>query len=196
MSHPYILAFESGNFSSSVALGKGDKGVALETFSLSETRNTPLICVIRDMLLQEKITPQDLSGVITTTGPGSFTGLRQSLSIAQGFRLSLSCPVVAVSSFMWVFHAFRTKGPMGIILDSKRQEPFCAILSTSGQYLKEPQCLHPEAIGSFMGTIDYYDARSRPLPSAKDLVNAFHQKDMIFEKSLTPFYVRPPDVCL
>lgn len=41
---------------------------------------------------------QDLLGIITTKGPGSFTGIRVGLATAQGLKLALNIPLYAVNT--------------------------------------------------------------------------------------------------
>ena len=44
---------------------------------------------------------QDISGIVCYKGPGSFTGLRIGLSVANALAYSLSAPIIAVSGEDW-----------------------------------------------------------------------------------------------
>jgi tRNA threonylcarbamoyladenosine biosynthesis protein TsaB len=48
------------------------------------------------LLGQQGITPADLTGLVVSLGPGSFTGLRIGLSVAKGLALALHKPIVGV----------------------------------------------------------------------------------------------------
>ena len=53
-----------------------------------------------DKLLQEqKIKPAKLKGVAVNIGPGSFTGLRVGVTVANGFGYGLKLPVAGISEF-------------------------------------------------------------------------------------------------
>lgn len=45
------------------------------------------------LLKKHKLRPQDLSGIAVTTGPGSFTGLRVGISIANTLAHELRIPI-------------------------------------------------------------------------------------------------------
>ncbi len=49
--------------------------------------------VIEKILLEKKLTLQDLDSIEVNTGPGSFTGIRVGISIANALSYSLKIPV-------------------------------------------------------------------------------------------------------
>lgn len=73
-----------------------------------EINNTPfahsaeLVPMIQKSIMEAGIAFQDLQGIITTKGPGSFTGIRVGLAAAQGLKIALNIPLYAVNSL----HAF------------------------------------------------------------------------------------------
>ncbi len=64
----------------------------------------------------------DLDRVVTTTGPGSFTGLRIGLSAARGIGLARGIPVVGVSSLVAL--SLGATGPATVLLDARRGEAY------------------------------------------------------------------------
>lgn len=58
-----------------------------------ELANT-LLSVIRDQLAAQKAVFKDITGVIVYKGPGSFTGLRIGITVANTLAYGLSVPVV------------------------------------------------------------------------------------------------------
>ncbi len=52
---------------------------------------------LQKFLVAHKVTPKDLSKVIACSGPGSFTGIRVGLSLAQALGFALSIPVVVIA---------------------------------------------------------------------------------------------------
>lgn len=69
-----------------------------------EVNDTPfahsaeLVPMIQTCVESSNIQFSDLLGIITTKGPGSFTGIRVGLATAQGLKVALSIPLYAVNS--------------------------------------------------------------------------------------------------
>jgi len=57
-----------------------------------------LVPMIQKSIMEAGITFQDLQGIITTKGPGSFTGIRVGLAAAQGLKIALNIPLYAANS--------------------------------------------------------------------------------------------------
>ena len=54
--------------------------------------------LIAEILAEAKLMVSDLNGIAVVAGPGSFTGIRIGIGIAQGLSLSQSIPSIALSS--------------------------------------------------------------------------------------------------
>tara|TARA_Y100000588_G_scaffold325357_1_gene359080 strand:+ start:1213 stop:1839 length:627 start_codon:yes stop_codon:yes gene_type:complete len=97
-----------------------------------------LVPLIRNTMVASKIDFAQLNLVAVTTGPGSFTGLRISLSAAKGIALSMDIPLIGISCFEAI--AQRTKNQVTIsendllilALDSKREDFYLECLSGCG----------------------------------------------------------------
>ncbi|MEX0748900.1 MAG: tRNA (adenosine(37)-N6)-threonylcarbamoyltransferase complex dimerization subunit type 1 TsaB [Candidatus Saccharimonadales bacterium] len=57
---------------------------------------------IDDLLHQAEITPEQLDGIVAFAGPGSFTGLRIGLSVANAMAYALQLPIVAMRGNDWL----------------------------------------------------------------------------------------------
>jgi len=57
-----------------------------------------LLKMIDDLLQQKNITVNELDVVAVDQGPGSFTGLRIGIGVAQGIAYGVGCPMIGVSS--------------------------------------------------------------------------------------------------
>lgn len=77
---------------------------------------------IATLLARNAVAYADLQRVVTTTGPGSFTGLRIGLSAARGIGLARAIPVVGVSSLVAL--SLTTNGSSTILLDARRGEAY------------------------------------------------------------------------
>lgn len=59
-----------------------------------EARSAQLVLpLIAELLAEHHLKPEDLDGVEVNVGPGSFTGVRVGVSIANAFAFALSIPV-------------------------------------------------------------------------------------------------------
>ena len=92
-----------------------------------------LMQLIETCLSAAEVSYQKLDRIGVTIGPGSFTGVRVGMSVARGFGLSLSVPVVGVSILDACEATARARGyqrELVSLLDAKRGELYCKI---SGQ---------------------------------------------------------------
>ncbi|MDR1334194.1 MAG: tRNA (adenosine(37)-N6)-threonylcarbamoyltransferase complex dimerization subunit type 1 TsaB [Holosporaceae bacterium] len=58
-----------------------------------------LVCITQQVAATHNINFQKIDGIITASGPGSFTGIRVAQSFAKGLALSLRLPSASVSYF-------------------------------------------------------------------------------------------------
>jgi tRNA threonylcarbamoyladenosine biosynthesis protein TsaB len=92
-----LLAIETATESCSVALVHGDELIARS--EIAPRRHTDLVLPMADALLAEAgIGRHALDAIAVGRGPGSFTGVRLAVSLAQGMALALDLPVITISS--------------------------------------------------------------------------------------------------
>ena len=94
---------------------------------------------IAELLGRNGVGYADLARVVTTTGPGSFTGLRIGLSAARGIGLARGIPVVGVSSLVAL--SLAADGPATVLLDARRGEAYFQTFAAPGQSLTPPRLL-------------------------------------------------------
>lgn len=92
------LAIDSSGNAGSVALLRDDR--LLGEIQLDSARRTTqtLIPAIHDLLKQSNIDPGDIALVATTLGPGSFTGLRISITAAKSFAYAVNAHVLGLNT--------------------------------------------------------------------------------------------------
>jgi tRNA threonylcarbamoyl adenosine modification protein YeaZ len=98
---------------------------------------------IAELLGRNGLGYANLQRVVTTTGPGSFTGLRIGLSAARGIGLARGIPVVGVSSLVAL--SLGAVGPATVLLDARRGEAYFQTFSGPAQPITAPD-LVPMAI--------------------------------------------------
>lgn len=82
---------------------------------------------IADLLARNGLGYGDLERVVTTTGPGSFTGLRIGLSAARGIGLARQIPVIGVSSLVAL--SLGATGASTVLLDARRDEAYFQVFA-------------------------------------------------------------------
>ncbi|MBI2907266.1 MAG: tRNA (adenosine(37)-N6)-threonylcarbamoyltransferase complex dimerization subunit type 1 TsaB [Chloroflexi bacterium] len=117
----------------------------------SEQNHTRELLPATDFLLrQAKLTSKDLRAIAVAKGPGSYSGLRVGMSAAKGLALSLSIPLIGVSTLE--VEAFPKAGmglPVCPIFEAGRGELAAAIFqSVAGEWrrLKEEHITETEAL--------------------------------------------------
>jgi tRNA threonylcarbamoyladenosine biosynthesis protein TsaB len=96
------LAIDASTEACSVALHKEDTAGKSTVFSrydlCPQSHSLHLLPMIDEVLKEASIKLADLDGLIFGQGPGSFTGVRIGVGVAQGLAFSANLPVVGVSS--------------------------------------------------------------------------------------------------
>ena len=92
------LLLDSSNVDLSVGLARDGKVVDYISYEAWQCQSEYMIQEINRLLERNNIEKADLSGVITNIGPGSYTGIRISLTIAKVTCLALNIPLFVLSS--------------------------------------------------------------------------------------------------
>ena len=67
---------------------KDTKNIYTSKFENSKNNFDKLIILIDDLLNKNKLLIKDLNGIYVNRGPGSFAGIRSSISIVKGYHIS------------------------------------------------------------------------------------------------------------
>jgi tRNA threonylcarbamoyladenosine biosynthesis protein TsaB len=57
---------------------------------------------IKEILTSNNLSLKDLEGIVVFKGPGSFTGLRIGISVANAFAYGLHIPIVSTTGTKWI----------------------------------------------------------------------------------------------
>ena len=90
-----FLAIESATKSPGAAIYVDDQ--LIDESKLSNGNSSDLAPLINDLILKNKVNAQDFDFIAVTIGPGTFTGLRVGISLAQGMSYSISKSIVPVN---------------------------------------------------------------------------------------------------
>jgi tRNA threonylcarbamoyladenosine biosynthesis protein TsaB len=136
-----VLGIETSSVRGSIALIEGDRTLVVASHERENSHDASIQPLIERALADAGWSARELDRIAVGTGPGSFTGLRVGIALAQGISEGLAIPLVGVSSLAAMAHAApdsspRTRVP---VLDARRGELFLAAYSPDGCELLAPQ---------------------------------------------------------
>lgn len=140
---PHILAFDTAMSGCSVAVLDTVTGQAIsETKLMVRGQSEWLVPMVDEIVAKAGITFQDLSLIVTTIGPGAFTGLRIGLSAARSFALALDIPVAGVTTTEVLAKKFFNdhkgkRGDLLVLIETKRTDLYFQPFEGDGNALED-----------------------------------------------------------
>jgi tRNA threonylcarbamoyladenosine biosynthesis protein TsaB len=121
-----ILALDAALARCSAAVVTDDQVVALRQEAAGRGQGALLAPMAHAVLAEAGLAATDLDGVAVTVGPGSFTGLRAAIALAQGIALAAGRPVVGVTVAEAMAEALPRLGgrALWVAIDSRRGRVF------------------------------------------------------------------------
>lgn len=191
--------------------------LAVQSYEMSRGHAEVLMPLIERIMRDAGVSFEDLDRVVTTIGPGSFTGLRVGISAARGLALACGKPAVGVSTLDALAAPYVTENetvPIVSVIDAKHGNFYLQMVGAGGRLLVPPrvasldEALRSTAIGlvRLIGSgaaqlASYWPAPDIPVPL---LVDPRPAPDIIWVARLgakadpdkavpRPLYLRPPD---
>ncbi len=93
------LILETSGRVARIGLARGDSIVGAAELDTSRRHAREIIPTVGALLKAESLKPSDLTGVMASRGPGSYTGLRVGLTTAKALAYALGCELRAVDTF-------------------------------------------------------------------------------------------------
>ena len=118
-----LLAIDTATNLAGLALYDQAAGWVLgeETWQSVNNHTVELMPRLVRLMDQQKLAPADLSGLVVSLGPGSFTGLRIGLAMAKGLALACDLPLVGIPTLEVVARPHMTQPcPIWAILQAGR----------------------------------------------------------------------------
>lgn len=94
----YFVLLDSSNTSLSVGLGKEDELLDSVSYEAWQEQSEHMIPELNYLLDKHNVSKNDISGIIVSVGPGSYTGVRIAITIAKVMATVLKCDLFTVSS--------------------------------------------------------------------------------------------------
>ena len=149
-----VLCFDTalGGVSAGVFVPGGVRAVKqIETL---RDQASILVPTMNALLKEAGVEYADLSRIITSRGPGSFTGLRIGLTTARCYGLALNIPVIGVST-LEAAAAHVSNMPVLAALETKRKDFYVQDFDARGNALSEAAALLPKEIEDFVPPDQY-----------------------------------------
>jgi tRNA threonylcarbamoyladenosine biosynthesis protein TsaB len=165
-----LLALEFSSDRRSVALARGGEVLA-EALQQTAARTTDALGMIEKVLAQANMAREEIEVVAVGLGPGSYTGIRAAIAVAQGWQLARGVKLLGVSSVAAIAaqaQAEKITGVVHVAVDAQRGEfylgtweisadrrvelvPLRIVPATEVEALKRDGkiCLGPEQSGFF-----------------------------------------------
>lgn len=97
-----ILTIRTDKPDSELGLYDGPRKVAYETWQAHRQLAETIHRKLEDVLADNQQTKDGLSGIVVYQGPGSFTGLRIGMSVANALSYSLDIPITTKTGDDWI----------------------------------------------------------------------------------------------
>lgn len=142
-----VLGLETSSSRGSVALVELREGVAhVVGYAFHDEANEHaerLLSLVDGTLVEAGWHKSSIQRLAVGVGPGSFTGVRVALSLAQGLMLGLGIPGVGVGSLRAVAAGHDASDPRlrVVVRDARREEFFVAAYSATGEELVAPHTI-------------------------------------------------------
>lgn len=97
-----ILTLRTDKPEAELGLFDGPTGLAYDTWEAHRQLSVTIHTHIRQLLVDHGKQLADVAGLVCFEGPGSFTGLRMGLSVANALAYGLQIPIVATQGDDWI----------------------------------------------------------------------------------------------
>jgi tRNA threonylcarbamoyl adenosine modification protein YeaZ len=146
------LALETATDRASVAVGERAEDAVEEHLSGARRHAGALLPMIETVLRRRKVTLAQVSGLLVSDGPGSFTGLRVGATAAKALARARGLPLRVAPSLMVRAATVVASGGAGLVLaasDALRGEVYAGVFRFApGRVIteREPAVWRPEAL--------------------------------------------------
>jgi tRNA threonylcarbamoyl adenosine modification protein YeaZ len=138
-----LLAIDTSAGTSVAVVDPDTRQVLAERGTEDTRRHAEVVGPFLDEVLRGAgITPADVTGVVTGTGPGPFTGLRVGIAAARTFAVARGVRVLPVVSHDAV--AAGEQGPVVVLTDARRREVYWSAYDADGARVAGPGLTRPD----------------------------------------------------
>ncbi len=142
-----ILAIDTAMNGCCVGVRAGTVAGAYVCEPMKRGQAEALVPLVLDMVGQAKLDFENIDLIVTTIGPGAFTGLRIGLSAAQSFGLVLDVPVIGVTTLEVLAaqylaeHSIQNDQKLAVLIETKRADFYFQLFCSAGGAVSAPQAI-------------------------------------------------------
>jgi tRNA threonylcarbamoyladenosine biosynthesis protein TsaB len=213
-----ILAFDTALQGCSVGVCVGGKS-STRTEKMASGQGEQLLPIINDVMAQAGLKFSSLDAIVTTLGPGAFTGLRIGLSAAKSMGLAVDKPVFGITTLqalaLQYVHEKKIQEkelthPLAVILETKRDDFYFQSFTKDAKAEGEARAIGRDALkkilekGDCVMIGDGVERFARPvevegaclLVDAGFVAKYFYENNSsdVFSTDVAPLYLRGADV--
>ncbi|MHC1546950.1 tRNA (adenosine(37)-N6)-threonylcarbamoyltransferase complex dimerization subunit type 1 TsaB [Phyllobacterium sp. K27] len=146
-----LLALDTAANLCSVAILDAVSGTMLAQISedIGKGHAERLMAIIEQAVADAGITINEIGKVVTSIGPGSFTGVRVGVATARGLALALHCPAIGISTLAALAYDARKAlpdRPILVVIDARRDEFYAQFFAEDGIAASDPMIVPLPAI--------------------------------------------------
>lgn len=132
---PNILAIDTSTEACSAAILQ--QSGCVWRFEITPNTHTALLLpMITSLLAETGLSLQDLDAIAVTRGPGSFTGVRIGVGMAQGISFGLKIPVYEISTLAALALQAEANGRVIVAIDARMQEVYTATFDCDAKCIR------------------------------------------------------------
>ena len=141
-----ILSFDTCFSKTYITLAEDEKILVSKSIETTDEgyHSVYLIPTIVEILNEQNLTVQDLEAIGVNIGPGSFTGIRISATVARVFAQSANLKLVGVSSLQILSKINHTDKNSIVVLDARKNKVYFAEYDKDNNVITEPKLLEKE----------------------------------------------------
>ena len=102
-----ILTIRTDKPEAEIGLYQDGEQLVYETWTAHRELSATIHKRITSLLSDKHIKPDNIDGIVIYTGPGSFTGLRIGISLANALVYSLNIPIAGARGHNWITEGIR-----------------------------------------------------------------------------------------
>lgn len=146
-----ILAIETSTTELKLALSFGTDRIVTATDQVDRSHGQVIVRKMTDLFGSAGMAVTDLQGLVVSSGPGSFTGLRIGLAIAKGMATALNIPLVSVSLYEVAAFLLRNHAePVLVMIQVRRGEYLVATVQNGEVDLHAVDAVPEEMLKNYL----------------------------------------------
>ncbi len=126
-----LLHIETSGDMCSVCLTVNGEVIGQKNATKDRSHSKRLTLLIQELLTGCEVSLQDLSAIVLSKGPGSYTGLRVGSSVAKGLCYSLDIPIITLNTLTAIASRYRDRSTDTVIISmllARKEEVYLQVL--------------------------------------------------------------------